>query len=72
MTSLPAIPGALSHTVQIARQRGGLNASNVGEAIARLHPCAVDVSSGVESSKGIKDPALIVDFIQAVRATDLI
>ena len=51
---------------------GGLNASNVGEAIARLHPCAVDVSSGVESSKGIKDPALIVDFIQAVRATDLI
>ncbi len=51
---------------------GGLNASNVGEAIARLHPCAVDVSSGVESSKGIKDPALIVDFIQAVRAADLI
>ena len=51
---------------------GGLNARNVSEAIARLHPCAVDVSSGVESSKGIKDPTLIVEFIQAVRAADSI
>ena len=49
---------------------GGLNIHNVGEAIARLHPCAVDVSSGVEISKGVKDHALMRDFIQAVRAAD--
>ena len=49
---------------------GGLNTHNVGEAIARLHPCAVDVSSGVESSRGIKDPALMADFVKAVRAAD--
>ena len=49
---------------------GGLNTHNVGEAIARLHPCAVDVSSGVESSRGVKDPALMAEFIKAVRAAD--
>ena len=49
---------------------GGLNTRNVGEAIARLRPCAVDISSGVEIAKGVKDPALIHEFIQAVRATD--
>jgi phosphoribosylanthranilate isomerase len=49
---------------------GGLNVHNVGGAIARLHPCAVDVSSGVEISKGIKDHALMKSFIQAVRTAD--
>jgi phosphoribosylanthranilate isomerase len=49
---------------------GGLNARNVGEAIARLHPCAVDISSGVESAKGIKDAVLMTQFIEAVRAAD--
>ncbi len=49
---------------------GGLNVHNVGEAISRLHPCAVDVSSGVEISKGVKDHALMSQFIQAVRAAD--
>lgn len=49
---------------------GGLNAHNVGEAIARLHPCAVDISSGVEISKGVKDPALIHQFVDAVRVTN--
>ncbi len=49
---------------------GGLNVHNVGEAISRLHPCAVDVSSGVEISKGVKDHALMKEFIQAVRAVD--
>ena len=49
---------------------GGLNTHNVGEAIARLHPCAVDVSSGVEISKGVKDHALMKQFVEAVRAAD--
>ena len=49
---------------------GGLNDGNVGEAIASLHPWAVDVSGGVEASPGIKDPAKIERFIAAVRAAD--
>ena len=49
---------------------GGLNAHNVGEAIARLQPCAVDISSGVESAKGIKDAVLMAQFIEAVRLAD--
>jgi phosphoribosylanthranilate isomerase len=49
---------------------GGLNAHNVGEAIARLEPCAVDISSGVESAKGIKDAVLMAQFIEAVRLAD--
>ena len=49
---------------------GGLNAHNVGEAIARLHPCAVDVSSSVESTRGVKDSALMAQFVNAVRAAD--
>ena len=49
---------------------GGLNTHNVGEAIARLPPCAVDVSSGVESSRGVKDHMLMTEFIKAVRAAD--
>jgi phosphoribosylanthranilate isomerase len=47
---------------------GGLTADNVGEAISRLRPAAVDVSSGVEAAKGIKDPARVRAFIAAARA----
>lgn len=45
---------------------GGLNSRNVGEGIARLKPCAVDVSSGIEVSKGVKDPVLMQAFLDAV------
>lgn len=49
---------------------GGLNDANVGDAIGRLRPYAVDVSSGVEQSPGIKSEARIHQFIAAVRAAD--
>ena len=49
---------------------GGLNPANVTDGIARLRPWAVDVSSGVESAKGIKDAGLMRRFCQAVRDAD--
>ena len=45
---------------------GGLNAENVGVAIEQVRPYAVDVSGGVEASKGIKDAAKIAAFMRGV------
>lgn len=59
----PGLPGHLVLS-------GGLHADNVGEAIHRVRPVAVDVSSGVEAGKGIKDHEKIAAFVAAVRAAD--
>lgn len=51
---------------------GGLNVQNATDAVVRVRPFAVDVSSGVEAQKGIKDARKMAGFIQAVRAADAI
>lgn len=57
------IPSDIAKPVILA---GGLNANNVGDAITQVAPYAVDVSGGVELSKGIKDDSKIAAFMQAV------
>lgn len=59
-----ATPAARAQRVFLA---GGLNAANVREAIASVNPFAVDVSSGVESSLGVKDETLIRSFVDAAK-----
>lgn len=46
---------------------GGLNENNVIEAIKTVKPHAIDVSSGVEQSPGIKDPQKIINFIKTIK-----
>ena len=62
------LPNSIVKPVILA---GGLDANNVGEAIRKVQPYAVDVSSGVEHAKGEKDAAEINKFIDAVRAVEL-
>ncbi|HEY8887258.1 MAG TPA: N-(5'-phosphoribosyl)anthranilate isomerase, partial [Gallionella sp.] len=62
------IPGKLPLPVILS---GGLDAENVAAAIKQVRPYAVDVSSGVEASKGIKDGAKIAVFINEVKRTDV-
>lgn len=49
---------------------GGLTPQNVGAAVTAVRPFAVDIASGVESSPGRKDAALIRGFVEAVRAAE--
>jgi len=50
---------------------GGLTAANVADAVSAVHPFAVDVSSGVEISRGVKSSELIQEFCRAVRLADV-
>jgi phosphoribosylanthranilate isomerase len=63
-----SIPHELPRPVILS---GGLNPANVTEAIRRVKPCAVDVSSGVETAPGIKDAGKIAAFFQGVRNADV-
>jgi phosphoribosylanthranilate isomerase len=60
-----ALPDATRRRAFLA---GGLDPTNVGEAIRRARPLGVDVSSGVERERGVKDHDLIWRFLDAVRA----
>jgi phosphoribosylanthranilate isomerase len=63
------IPAELARRAVLS---GGLNAQNVGDAIRRVRPYAVDVSTGIEvpGAKGEKDPARMAAFVHAVRVAD--
>lgn len=62
------IPRTLSRPIVLS---GGLDADNVGWAMDTVRPSAVDVSSGVEKAKGIKDGAKIAAFMEGVRRADV-
>ncbi len=61
------IPAGLSLPIVLA---GGLTPENVGQAVRRVRPWAVDVSSGVERAKGIKDADKMAAFVRGTRDAD--
>ena len=61
------VPASVARPVVLS---GGLHAGNVIPGIQQVRPWAVDVSSGVESTRGVKDAALIRGFCEAVREAD--
>ncbi|SFM03841.1 phosphoribosylanthranilate isomerase [Rugamonas rubra] len=63
------IPKELAPRVVLS---GGLSVNSATDAVVRVRPYAVDISSGVEAAKGIKDARKIADFVGAVRAADTI
>ena len=77
---VPGTPGGTGQTfdwASIPRElsiplilSGGLTSASVGRAIRQVRPWAVDVSSGVERSRGVKDPQKIVEFIRSVQRED--
>jgi len=76
----PALPGGSGERFDWARVpaespqpivlAGGLTPDNVAEAVRTVRPYAVDVSSGVEAAKGIKDVTKMAEFIRGVRRGD--
>ena len=61
------VPGGLARPLILS---GGLDRNNVARAIRAVHPWGVDVSSGVESAKGIKDAGKMAAFVAEVRNAD--
>ena len=61
------VPPTLARPVVLS---GGLDAGNVGNAIRAVRPWAVDFSSGVEAARGVKDAALIEEFVRSVKDAD--
>ena len=61
------IPASLREKIILS---GGLTPTNVGDAVQKVRPWAVDVSSGIEMQKAIKDPEKIVAFMLAVQRAD--
>jgi phosphoribosylanthranilate isomerase len=49
---------------------GGLTPENVADAVREMHPYAVDVASGVENKKGLKDKKKMEDFVLAARSRE--
>lgn len=61
------IPAELAHRAVLS---GGLSVQNVTDAVVSVRPYAVDVSSGIEAAKGVKDATMMHAFVSAVRQGD--